>query len=443
MNVRKLFGLGLLVILPLNGVPSGLLWGQEAATGGAGALADLKQHPERWPAQLTLKSEVRLTITSQSREVGAIVSPAGATVTLVSVDDPTLQIGVGAARASVTPDQTDLWTRVAPSTQAVPATVTNIPAAAPPVPTPPPPLVHVVSTPPPSPAAPSVPASAVTGPPIVLNVDDPPKTNYSKAAFRFWSPSYTQPIRGVIVLVPGLSGDGRGQTTDVAWQALAQKYRLALVGCFLQGGSYYEAQRGTGDALLDALKQFGEQSKHPELERAPLLLWGESAGGQFDYDFALWKPERVMAFVVNKGGYYTRDEPDSRMRAVPGLFFLGQKDSDLRIQAITAIWTNGRREGALWALTPQQNSGHEFSKTPALGRIFFEAVLKARLPDDNGSSDEAPAMKPMEEDKGWLGDLTTHEVHDASTDAQPDRKASWLPDASSAQAWKAFVSSPN
>jgi pimeloyl-ACP methyl ester carboxylesterase len=31
-----------------------------------------------------------------------------------------------------------------------------------------------------------------------------------------------------------------------------------------------------------------------------------SAGGQFNYEFAAWKPDRVAAFVVNKGGiYYT------------------------------------------------------------------------------------------------------------------------------------------
>jgi hypothetical protein len=406
-------------------------------------LADLKQHPEKWPAQVALKDSVRLTIVSQGAEVGAIMSPAGSTVNLISVGDTTLQVGVGAARASIAPDQTDLADRIAPAVQtAAPASVPATTAA---------PLTPVASTPPPAPAptAPVPPASppasspGENGAPLVLDVEIPPRDNFTKAAFRFWSPPYAQPLRGIIVMVPGLNGDGRAMIGDAAWQALALKYRLALVACYLQGEGYHNALRGTGQALLDALAQFAKQSNRSEVPHVPLLLWGESAGGQFDYNFTLWKPELVMAFVVNKGGYYVHDEPDSRMRAVPGLFYLGQKDSDLRIKAITDIWTNGRERGALWALTPQQNSGHEFSKTAAPARVFFEAVLKARLPDDSGLSGDTPLMKPMDESQGWTGDLVTHEIHAVSTGAEPDHHAAWLPDQSSAEAWKAFVSSPN
>jgi hypothetical protein len=71
-------------------------------------------------------------------------------------------------------------------------------------------------------------------------------------------------------------------------------------------------------------------------------------------------------------------------------------------------------------------------------------VLKARLPDDNGGlsddSNDAPTMKPMQENPGWLGNLATHEIHDDSTDSDIDRTAAWLPDESTADAWKVFVS---
>jgi pimeloyl-ACP methyl ester carboxylesterase len=225
------------------------------------------------------------------------------------------------------------------------------------------------------------------------------------------------------------------------WQALAQKYRLALVSCFMQGKDYHNAANGTGDALLQAIGQFADKASHPEIKTAPLLLYGESAGGQFNYSFTLLHPERVMAFVVNKGGFYTGADPDSRMYTVPGLFFLGQSDTPERINAITGIWTAGRQHGALWALAPQQRSGHEFSKTAAPSRVFFESVLKRRLPDDSlASGDEPPPMKTIDEAQGWLGDLTTHDIRDASTDSNPDRKAAWLPDEDTAKAWKAFVS---
>lgn len=422
---------GILVSLPAEETPPS---GVEKSPSN---LADLMQDRNLWPSQLMLKVPVRLTIVSNGKEVGSIVSPEGSTVDLVSVSGTALEIKVGAADASVAADQTDLWERVAaaskksnsgtasptPNPPASPVNPLPIPASPPPAPSPPP----------------TTTASLASGPPLQLDYEVRPRDNFTKAAFRFWSPAYQQSIRGIIVLVPGSDGDGRGMASDPQWQSLAQKYRLALVGCFLQGG-YCHVERGSGVALFDALKEFGEEAAHPELAQAPLLLYGESAGGQFNYNFVLWKPERIMCFVVNKGGYYNHDEPDAQMRSVPGLFFLGMTDADYRINAITNIWTEGRSRGALWALAPQPNSGHEFSKTAAVAQVYFEAVLKNRLQDELLTTDDTPLMKPMQENQGWLGDMTTHEIHDGSTDSQANYGAAWLPDESSARAWKGFVS---
>jgi pimeloyl-ACP methyl ester carboxylesterase len=407
-------------------------------------LPELVQHREQWPTQLTLKVSVQLNIVSPSsgKAVGSIVSPEGSMVNLVAVTDTALQVQVGSASASVMPEQTDLWARVAALTQKSSPVAASPPPASVPQPIP----AAIVSTPkaPTPPAPPSIPTittpdAPVSGHPVQLDFEAS-GGGFTKAAFRFWSPAYTQPARGVIVLVPGFNGDGRNMLSNGDWQKLARKYRFALVACFMQGPSYYEAPRGTGQALLDALTDFAGKSNHPEIAHVPLLLYGESAGGQFDYDFVLWKPERVMAFVVNKGGFYNGGDPDSRTCAVPGLFFLGMKDTDERIKAITGIWTTGRKLGALWALAPQPNSGHEFSKTAAVARVFFEGVLKNRLPDDNSlSTDDTAPMKSIQESQGWLGDLTTHEIHDASTDTEINHNAAWFPDQASAIAWKAFV----
>ena len=71
------------------------------------------------------------------------------------------------------------------------------------------------------------------GPPLLLDYEAEPHDNFTKAAFRFWSPPYTQPIRGVVVIVPGFEEDGRGQANDSAWQDFARKHHLALMACFL------------------------------------------------------------------------------------------------------------------------------------------------------------------------------------------------------------------
>jgi pimeloyl-ACP methyl ester carboxylesterase len=421
----------LLCLLTLNFFP---LSAQNQPAPSPRTLADLVQHPDSWPKQVTLKVDVQMDIISNGKKVGSTVSPAGTTVDLISVSATSIGIQVISAQASVSPDQTDLWERVAPAASKV--SVAPVPAL--PQPTAP---VTTPHAPPPTTAPDStVVATTDSGPPLIFDYEVTARDNFTKAAFRFWSPPYKQPVRGVIVLVPGLDGDGRGMLNSPAWQTLARKYGLALVACFMQGGNYYNAPGGTGDALLEALKKFADLSGRTEISQVPLLLYGESAGGQFNYDFVLWKPERVMAFVVNKGGYYDQDAPDTHTCATPGLFFLGQKDSDLRINAITTLWTTGRKMGALWALAPQPNSGHEFSRTAPVAQIFFNGVLKNRLPDESQVSDGSPTMQPMQENQGWLGDLTTCEIHDGSNDASPDRTASWFPDHDSADAWKAFVS---
>ena len=91
-------------------------------------------------------------------------------------------------------------------------------------------------------------------------------------------------------------------------------------------------------AFLDALGAFADKSHHPEIATAPLLLWGMSAGGEFNYEFVAWKPERVVAFVVNKGGiYYTALAPKAA-RDVPGVLFVGGKDLESRTSTITGLF---------------------------------------------------------------------------------------------------------
>ena len=87
-------------------------------------------------------------------------------------------------------------------------------------------------------------------------------------------------------------------------------FALALVACrftdkphdqsFIE--AYADVSKGSGQALLDAIGKFSARSQHAEVATAPLLLWGMSAGGEFNYEFAVWKPERVAAFIVKIGG---------------------------------------------------------------------------------------------------------------------------------------------
>src|SRR5262249_47050122 len=130
-----------------------------------------------------------------------------------------------------------------------------------------------------------------------LDQQIPPGKNFDKANFRLWIPKEGALLEAIVVLMPGSNGDARAQVDDAVWREFATRHKLALVGGqitdkpheqnFLE--QYCNVSQGSGQALLDAITMFATTSHHPELATAPLLLWGMSAGGQFNYEFVAWK----------------------------------------------------------------------------------------------------------------------------------------------------------
>jgi dienelactone hydrolase len=215
-----------------------------------------------------------------------------------------------------------------------------------------------------------------------------PGNNYDKAEFRLWYADDAGPLQGVVILVPGSNGDGRAMAEDPGWQAFAVRHRLALMGCrftdkphvqsFIE--QYIDVTKGTGQALLDALATFARRSQHSELAGAPLLLWGMSASGEFNYEFVAWKPERVIAFVVNKGGIYYSALLSQAARNVPGVLFVGGKDVEFRTNAIVGLFAVNRRSGALWALAEEPSAAHIVGRSLEMATMFFEADPRVRQP---------------------------------------------------------------
>lgn len=262
------------------------------------------------------------------------------------------------------------------------------------------------------------------------DVEIAPRDNFDKAAFRYWQPDDISAIKGIAVLVPGINGDGRGWVNDQAWQSFAERHSFALVACYFTGG-YCEANNGSGAALLEAIKEFAQKSGHPEVENAPLILWGHSAGGQFNYEFACWKPDRLIAFIVNKGGYYSTYNPSPETLQVPAVFFIGANDSQIRMQNITQFFSTGRRKGAPWTLAVEPNSGHEIGGTQNYAISFFDTIIPLRLSAETGK------LIDIKVDSGWTGDLNTYEISPKSTSS--GALNAWLPDEATAKKWQAFV----
>jgi len=269
----------------------------------------------------------------------------------------------------------------------------------------------------------------------------PPGKNFDIAQFRLWYPENVSTLRGIVLLVPGSNGDGRNSAQDTVWQAFAVKHQLALVACFFKDKQhdqnfiedYIKVSDGSGDALLTAINDFAQKSKHAELSAAPMLLWGMSAGGQFNYEFVGWKPERVIAFVVNKGGIYYSALLPRAARSVPGVLFVGGKDLEFRTNTIVGLFAVNRRAGALWALSEEPAAAHIVGRSRELAMPFYEDVMAARL-----SASSAP-LKPMPAKPAFIGDFKLKTFAPSGDGPAPGFPTAWLPTGRVARAWQAIL----
>jgi poly(3-hydroxybutyrate) depolymerase len=283
-------------------------------------------------------------------------------------------------------------------------------------------------------------AGAQTPAGSVLEETVAPGRNYDKAEFRLWLPKGVEAVQAIAVLVPGSNGDGRGQVDDPVWQDFAVRHKLALVGVRLtdkphdQGfiEEYVNVSQGSGQAFLDAMTAFAARARHPELATAPFLLWGMSAGGEFNYEFVCWKPERVVAFVVNKGNiYYTALAPKAA-RSVPGILFTGGKDLEFRTSAIAGLFAMNRRGGALWALAEEPSAAHVVGRSRDVALVLFEDTLALRAGDGT-------TLKAISEKSGFLGDIKAKTFQALGEDRVPNYPTAWLPTARVAERWEWLV----
>jgi poly(3-hydroxybutyrate) depolymerase len=283
-------------------------------------------------------------------------------------------------------------------------------------------------------------SSGVLAAPATLDETVPPGANFDKAEFRLWIPDINGPLKGVVVLVPGSNGDGRPMADDAFWQAFATRNTLAIVACrftdkphdqgFIE--EYVNVSKGSGQALVDVIATFAKKSNHPEMAAAPLLFWGMSAGGQFNYEFAAWKPERVIAYVVNKGGIYYSALVPVATRNVPALLFIGEKDLAFRTNTISGLFAVNRRAGALWALVKEPDTAHAVGRSRDMGAMFFDDVLALRL--------SGGGLKPIADKAGFIGDLEAHTFQAVADSPAPAVPTAWLPTERIARAWQAVVS---
>lgn len=184
-----------------------------------------------------------------------------------------------------------------------------------------------------------------------------------------------RPPRAVLVLCPGMNGDGSGLLTR-EWRDFARQHRLGLVGLSFassskdleSGKGYYYPSRGAGKSLLDGLRTaFGGD--------LPILIYGMSGGAHFASRFTEWKPQRVISWCAYTAGWW--DHPRAAAANPPGIVACG--DEDVRYGATLGYFLQGRAIGKPWTWVSLSKTGHQSS--PVLDefvRMYFSAILQQR-----------------------------------------------------------------
>jgi|GEM_PF-2409181 len=160
------------------------------------------------------------------------------------------------------------------------------------------------------------------------------------------------------------------------------------------------------EASIAALATMAER---PELNNAPFMPIGFSNGGQFSYGLAAKRPEKVIAFIAGKGGYYSTFTPGEATRKVPGMLVAGETDELFRRDNIALLYSTNRALGALWAWAVEENTNHSPGNEEHMVLPFMAEAYRLRYPSDQSTADGPITLNEIPVSSGWLVHHTTWE----------------------------------
>ncbi|MEG1255355.1 hypothetical protein [Clostridium sp.] len=268
--------------------------------------------------------------------------------------------------------------------------------------------------------------------------------NFSYGQFSIWCPENIKTYKGILYLGAGYEYSSIPMMDEAKWQDIARENEFILLTSHMKSRTeadsdiaYWQAEYGSGQEMLNALGYFAKESNHPEIEHAPLAMWGFSAGAQFNYHFACWNPERVITFIAVKGGYYF-SEPSNETLKIPALWFTGEYDLQRRIDAVNELFDKNIKNEPLWCLANEPDSEHEIGKTDELAIPWLNEVIKQRLPEKVNATKGPIILKDINQSSVWLGDRTDGYIAPILEHKGDKKSSSWIPNGDLAKIWTEF-----
>lgn len=264
--------------------------------------------------------------------------------------------------------------------------------------------------------------------------------------FSLYVPDGVARLRGIIVHQHGCGRDGITVPHDLHWQALVDKWGMALMGTefptvFPDGDHcdrWSNPANGSGDMFVRAIANFATDTGHHELTDAPWVLWGHSGGAAWVFQMTKRYPDKTVATVMK-----SLCEPDTTgdlsIVGVPMLVATGPQDLGMCYPSSTNTWKAARAKGAVWTYVDERDGTHDCANLRLLVIPYLDAVIRLRLPPTAPASGPTP-LKTVGTTDVWLGDLATKKATAMATFIGDPNGASWLPNDLIANFWTQFVS---
>ena len=252
-------------------------------------------------------------------------------------------------------------------------------------------------------------------------------------------------VRGIIIYGNGANLDARSAATDPELVALATSLECAVMGTAFWG--YFSDD----DAPMElpgfkyGLQQLSRQSRHPEIFNAPWMPSGMSNGGNMAYELNAQRPSKVIAFMSNKGGYYSHLRPETAALATPGVLIAGQRDDQPHHEIIQDLFTGNRPRGALWVAVEEEGVAHNTGNAREFFYPYLEFMFRVRYPVGTSPVAGPVPLLALNEEAGWLTDPDSYktglaEIAPYASYPKDKKIAGWLPTRRLAFIYRAFSS---
>ena len=265
---------------------------------------------------------------------------------------------------------------------------------------------------------------------------------------------------GVLVIYERL--DSSALYDDPKVLALAQQLHFAMMFAYqCDAASFddiqYDASKGPGRAMFQALSQFAQITGHTELTQANLLLSGFSAAGYLSLTMANLYPQRILGLVLYAPATAYADVsvfPLSPAAAqIPALVLASGGDISAGTHRPLVLFQRVWATGAPWGFGVQKDAGHccndsiaplmvpwvagvvsDATVTSAEGLVSLQPQAIAVQPTVQFACDPVPTFDVFGYQNCTIADPTV-----LSPSAPSTLQPAWLPDSATAQAWLTWV----